>query len=104
MQHLDVAGGTGDVAFRVLQAMQVTTAQPALMRAFRSDGLHSATSKRPQLSVSNELGHLQRDQAQQEGTSASGAQIPLGHVHLCDINPGMLEEGFRKAQEKGQGT
>ncbi|CAL5227543.1 g10532 [Coccomyxa viridis] len=66
MQHLDVAGGTGDVAFRVLRAMQSS-------------------------------------QAQQQETSSSPEQIALGHVHLCDINPGMLQEGFRKAQETGLG-
>jgi hypothetical protein len=30
MQHLDVAGGTGDVAFRVLDAIQRAEAQAAL--------------------------------------------------------------------------
>ena len=33
MQHLDVAGGTGDVAFRVLRAMQVSATTPAQMRS-----------------------------------------------------------------------
>ena len=28
MRHLDVAGGTGDVAFRVLRAMQVSFSSP----------------------------------------------------------------------------
>ncbi len=31
MRHLDVAGGTGDVAFRVLRTMQVSTAHHALL-------------------------------------------------------------------------
>ena len=31
--HLDVAGGTGDVAFRVLRAMQVSATTPAQMRS-----------------------------------------------------------------------
>ena len=61
MRHLDVAGGTGDVAFRVLRA-------------------------------------LQRDRArrqEEEGLPEGG--VPLGEVHVCDINPDMLDEGRRKA-------
>jgi len=48
-------------------------------------------------------GHLQASQAQQQETADTPVQIPLGHVHLCDINPGMLQEGFKKAKEKGLG-
>lgn len=52
----------------------------------------------------DEPAHMQSSQAQQQETCNSLAKIPLGDVHLCDINPGMLQEGFRKAQEKGLGT
>ena len=52
----------------------------------------------------DELVDMQSSQAQQQETSSSPEQIPLGHVHLCDINPGMLQEGFRKAQEAELGT
>ena len=60
MSHLDVAGGTGDVAFRVLGAMR-------------------------------------EDRARQLEGGASPAAVPLGEVHVCDINPDMLLEGRRKA-------
>ena len=60
MSHLDVAGGTGDVAFRVLAAMR-------------------------------------GDQARQLEGAASAAPVSRGEVHVCDINPDMLEEGRRKA-------
>ena len=60
MSHLDVAGGTGDVAFRVINAMR-------------------------------------EDQARQLEGGASPASVPLGEVHVCDINPDMLLEGQRKA-------
>ena len=55
------------------------------------------------LAASDELDDLQSSQAQQQETCDSPVQIPLGHVHLCDINPGMLQEGYKKAQETGLG-
>ncbi len=56
------------------------------------------------MAVGDEPVHMQSSQAQEQQTLNSPEQIPLGHVHLCDINPGMLQEGFRKAQETGLGT
>ncbi|EIE23920.1 putative ubiquinone/menaquinone biosynthesis methyltransferase [Coccomyxa subellipsoidea C-169] len=68
MQHLDVAGGTGDVAFRVLGAMG-------------------------------------EEQAREQEDSDAPNPVPLGQVHVCDINPDMLQAGQRKAlqQHIGEG-
>ena len=49
-------------------------------------------------------GCLQADQARQQESSDSPAAVPLGHVHLCDINPGMLQEGFKKAAQSDLGV
>lgn len=67
MCHLDVAGGTGDVAFRVLRAMK-------------------------------------DDQMRQKEESDAPTPVPLGQVNVCDINPDMLREGQRKAQQQRLGT
>jgi hypothetical protein len=48
--------------------------------------------------------HLQVSQARQQETSDQPAAIPLGDVHLCDINPGMLQEGVKKAAACELGT
>lgn len=67
MRHLDMAGGTGDVAFRVLREMR-------------------------------------EDQIRQQKESDSPSLVQLGQVHVCDINPDMLQEGQRKAQQQQLGT
>ena len=59
-KHVDVAGGTGDVAFRVLRAIQA------------AEGLRS--------------------------TPVDSTVEGRGHVTVFDINPEMLEEGKKKAQ------
>lgn len=66
MRHLDVAGGTGDVAFRVLREMR-------------------------------------EDQIKQQEESNSPSLVQLGQVHVCDINPNMLLEGQKKAQQQRLG-
>lgn len=65
MQHLDVAGGTGDVAFRVLHAIHKAE--------------HRAVGK---------LGG--KSEAKNETC-----------VHVCDINPNMLEVGKQRAHKLG---
>lgn len=65
MQHLDVAGGTGDVAFRVLDTIYT----------------HEETNTF-------------------KGSSDLEADDDT-RVHICDINPAMLEVGQRRAEEKG---
>eukprot|EP00250_Pteridium_aquilinum_P017019 c23416_g2_i1 orf=456-1367(-) len=67
LQHLDVAGGTGDVAFRVLDAIYSREKMGML-------------KKTPDLEADDDT-----------------------RVHICDINPAMLEVGQRRAQEKGLG-
>ena len=69
------------------------------MRSVLSPAIHDTS-----VAVADEPVHMQSSQAQEQQTSNSPEQVPLGHVHLCDINPGMLREGFRKAQETGLGT
>jgi 2-methoxy-6-polyprenyl-1,4-benzoquinol methylase len=64
MTHLDVAGGTGDIAFRVLRALQRTEREAEL------DG-----------------------QVLDEKTR--------GEVIVSDINPAMLEEGVKRATQRG---
>lgn len=67
IQHLDVAGGTGDVAFRILDAVY-RCEQSGVLR--KSSDLEADDDTR---------------------------------VHICDINPAMLEVGKQRAKEKGLG-
>ncbi|KAI5075122.1 hypothetical protein GOP47_0009198 [Adiantum capillus-veneris] len=67
MQHLDVAGGTGDVAFRVLDAVYRCEQSGILKKSL-------------DLEADDET-----------------------RVHVCDINPAMLEVGKSRAKEKGLG-
>jgi ubiquinone/menaquinone biosynthesis C-methylase UbiE len=76
MQHLDVAGGTGDVAFRVLRAIR------------------AAEQQQQQQSAASQPSQQQAQQQQQQ---------PLpGHVTVFDINAEMLEVGRRRAEEQGE--
>ncbi|KAJ6372360.1 hypothetical protein OIU76_026780 [Salix suchowensis] len=66
MKHLDVAGGTGDVAFRIL------------------DGI-SSIKRRANQDPCND--HLQEET----------------QIHVCDINPNMLNVGRKRGLERGLG-
>ncbi|MCO5564721.1 hypothetical protein L7F22_018388 [Adiantum nelumboides] len=66
MQHLDVAGGTGDVAFRVLDAVYRCEQSGILKKSL----------------------DLEADDDTR--------------VHVCDINPAMLEVGKQRAKERGE--
>ncbi|KAG6739703.1 hypothetical protein POTOM_057317 [Populus tomentosa] len=66
MKHLDVAGGTGDVAFRIL------------------DGISSIKRRANQDPIND---HLQEET----------------QIHVCDINPNMLNVGRKRATERGLG-
>lgn len=104
MQHLDVAGGTGDVAVRVLRAMQVCMANASMQCFCRRVSLRKECDCLIFSCVQTVWqGCLQADQARQQESSDSPAAVPLGHVHLCDINPGMLQEGYKKAAQNGLG-
>lgn len=76
-RHLDVAGGTGDVAFRVLDAIR--------------DAARSSAG-RP----------LSAAAAAADGGAAVAAGP--GHVTVCDINAAMLAEGQKKAAARGIGA
>ncbi len=81
MRHLDVAGGTGDVAFRVYKAIR----DAERMRN---------TSAAAAASTSNE-------NFQNTSTSPGGLESGVGSVVVCDINAAMLKEGERKAAAQG---
>lgn len=66
MKHLDVAGGTGDVAFRILE--RVNSISRRALRNNPEDALNDETQ-----------------------------------VHVCDINPNMLNVGKKRAIERGFG-
>jgi 2-methoxy-6-polyprenyl-1,4-benzoquinol methylase len=84
-QHLDVAGGTGDVAFRVLRAIRA---------AERSAGVTST-------SASASAGASPQDQQQQRQQHAHAQPQARGHVTVCDINASMLDVGRQKAASQG---
>lgn len=75
MAHLDVAGGTGDVAFRVLRAIRAAErARPA--------------APPPSAPAAG---------AAPAASGAPSGSVERGRVVVCDINPQMLEEGKKKA-------
>lgn len=66
--HLDVAGGTGDVAFRILRAIRAAELEEQAAAAATAGG------------------------------GPPGRQGPgRGSVTVCDINPAMLDVGRKKA-------
>ncbi|KAK9838269.1 hypothetical protein WJX81_001078 [Elliptochloris bilobata] len=71
MHHMDVAGGTGDVAFRVLRDMAADAARDPTSDAGAAPAQDGAGEWR------------------------------AGGVTVCDINPAMLEEGRRRAASGG---
>ncbi|CAI5534512.1 unnamed protein product [Closterium sp. Naga37s-1] len=78
MRHLDVAGGTGDIAFRVLRAIREAEADPRRMAAAAGTGRSSG-----------------------EG---SGEAVRGARVIVCDINADMLRVGQLRAQQQGVAT
>lgn len=100
MRHLDVAGGTGDVAFRVLRAVRAAERRAAgsgvgvagLPGGAAGGGAAAAGTTRAQ---------------QQNGAAATAAaaatattqqtQNKTGSVVVCDINPDMLAVGKMRA-------
>lgn len=85
-RHLDVAGGTGDVAFRVYRAIREAER--------RRDGGHQVRAPtQPPASSSG---------AAETAADASEAAA-RGSVTVCDINAAMLREGEKKAAAQGVG-
>ncbi|CAI5958846.1 unnamed protein product [Closterium sp. NIES-65] len=74
MHHLDVAGGTGDIAFRVLRAIREAEADPRRMAAAGTG----------------------RSSGEGWGEAGRGAR-----VIVCDINADMLRVGQLRAQQQG---
>lgn len=72
MTHLDVAGGTGDVAFRVLRALRAA----------------EATARRGGAAASS-------------ASDGSPGTFKAGKVIVSDINPWMLGEGEKRAEKLG---
>ncbi|CAI5523623.1 unnamed protein product [Closterium sp. Naga37s-1] len=75
MHHLDVAGGTGDIAFQVLRAIREAEADPLRMAAAAGTGRSSG-----------------------EGSHEAGRGA---RVIVCDINADMLRVGQLRAQQQG---
>lgn len=90
MQHLDVAGGTGDVAFRVLRAIQAAEQQQ--QPATTATAAH--TQPQPQ--------QPQQQSQMPQPPPVSQQQQQLGHVTVFDINAEMLKVGQQRAQEQGE--
>lgn len=86
MKHLDVAGGTGDVAFRVLRAIRQAEAEERLRRGGGSARPRGAASSAP---ASSSPPQSQQHQQQQPGS-----------LTVLDINPQMLEVGKQKAAQQ----
>lgn len=84
MQHLDVAGGTGDVAFRVLRAIR----NAELVQQQQQD--YTAPQQRQGLGSQRQLQQHQLEEEQQQG-----------HVTVFDINQEMLNVGQQRAQQQG---
>jgi 2-methoxy-6-polyprenyl-1,4-benzoquinol methylase len=84
-RHLDVAGGTGDVAFRVYRAMRQA-------EKLRDDAV--AMSSAASSSQTNTRGG---------GGYGAVERMDVGSVVICDINAAMLAEGERKAAAQGIG-
>jgi len=84
MRHLDVAGGTGDVAFRVYKAIR------------DAEKLRNAASRLPQ---TNPTTTTTTTTATPSSSSPQSADV--GSVVVCDINAAMLQEGERKAAAQG---
>lgn len=86
MQHLDVAGGTGDVAFRVLRAIQT------------AEQIDRQLPQQPQQwqahQAQQQAGQQQQEQHQQQ----------QGAVTVFDINAEMLEVGKQRARAQGLTT
>ncbi|XP_041455915.1 2-methoxy-6-polyprenyl-1,4-benzoquinol methylase, mitochondrial-like [Lytechinus variegatus] len=89
-QLLDVAGGTGDIAFRVIDYMNNLKQDPEFTEEWpeeiRWSGLETGEDAIPQ----------DRDE---EG--AGHTRVPEHHVTVCDINENMLRVGKKKAKQRG---
>jgi 2-methoxy-6-polyprenyl-1,4-benzoquinol methylase len=87
MQHLDVAGGTGDVAFRVLRAIQTA---------------EQLERQQPQQWQSQPQPQQAQQQPGQQQQQQQQLQPQQGAVTVFDINAEMLEVGKQRAKAQGE--
>ena len=99
-RHLDVAGGTGDVAFRVLEGMRQAQ-HSGSSSSFASSSSSSGGGGYGQPTAAT--GAADPHQHQHQQAQQQGALPPLPSVTVCDINASMLTEGRRKAEGRGIG-
>ena len=92
MRHLDVAGGTGDVAFRVLDAMRREAAAVRGVPRAAATPSPPGSEQQQQEKQQQELGGVNSSSSSSEGE---------GVVTVFDINAEMLAEGQRKAAARG---
>ncbi|PNH11322.1 2-methoxy-6-polyprenyl-1,4-benzoquinol methylase, mitochondrial [Tetrabaena socialis] len=119
--HLDVAGGTGDVAFRVLRAVRAAEMEEKMAAAASGSGAAGAAGGpfRPRPSAPPSEGGQAAAPGEAGGAAAgpwpgsssggggggaargagSGGDggLAAGRVVVCDINPDMLRVGQQKA-------
>lgn len=89
MRHLDVAGGTGDVAFRVFDAIRDAE---RLRDAAASPSSTGSRSDHPEVTPS----------IPSKGKPyCPKIDAEVGSVVVCDINASMLKEGEKKAAARG---
>ncbi|GIM02789.1 hypothetical protein Vretimale_7638, partial [Volvox reticuliferus] len=107
-EHLDVAGGTGDVAFRVLRAIRAAEIEERIAAA--AGGRTSSSGRRPPSpsttpdinTTNSNATSTSSSGSSVGGRTAAGSSIALrplipGRVVVCDINPDMLRVGQQKA-------
>lgn len=100
---VDVAGGTGDIAFRFLQYAQSTTQSPILNIV--EENLDIKLPKSVELAAKGFA-----DESNEESVSSSDEEERATkeeksrketHVTVCDINQAMLDVGKKKAEDNG---
>ena len=100
MQHLDVAGGTGDVAFKIAASLAPLEAQAAAGYTNLEQPRHAVRlPDRLCGQIWEALESFQQQIGQGSAAHALTLQrcIPQASVTVCDINPSMLDEGRRRA-------
>lgn len=126
-QHLDVAGGTGDVAFRVLRAVRAAELEERMAAAGRRNHGQQGQGQAP-FRPRPQAQQQQQQQGPGQGAAAAagagaaagsgsgngpqgqgrgpaggvgggggGSLLAPGRVVVCDINPDMLRVGQQKA-------
>ena len=89
MQHLDVAGGTGDIAFRVAQALLPIEQQAEALHTNLDTGRRPVRLMPWVLCASCVL----------QAARACNTCALQAHITVCDINAEMLDEGRRRAAQ-----